>query len=152
MVLRAAVEAGGPYRERIVGFTRLPLRRTPTRILDVGKRTLIVDDNPDFRAAAAELLAECGFELIDEAADGDEALSAVSRTCPDGILLDINLPGRDGFAVATSLASACPGVRIVLTSSEVDRVSATVLKNCGAMVFVPKDRLATVDLRELLAG
>ncbi len=118
----------------------------------MGKRILIVDDSPGFRAAAAELLAECGLELIDEAADGDEALCAVSRTCPDGILLDINLPGRDGFAVATSLACACPGVRIVLTSSEVDRVPATVVKDCGATVFVPKDQLATAGLRELLAG
>ena len=118
----------------------------------MGKRILIVDDNPDFRAAAAELLAERGFELIDEAADGDEAFSALSRACPDGILLDINLPGRDGFAVATSLASACPRVMIVLTSSEVDRIPAQVVKDCGATVFVPKDQLATVHLRELLAG
>jgi DNA-binding NarL/FixJ family response regulator len=129
----------------------LPCRRTPTRILDVSKRILIVDDNPGFRAAAAELLAERGFEFIDEASDGDEASSAVSRTCPDGILLDINLPGRDGFAVATSLASACPQVRIVLTSSEVDRVPAQVVKDCGATMFVPKDQLATARLHELFA-
>lgn len=119
----------------------------------MGKRILIVDDNPDFRAAAAELLVERGFELIDEAAaDGDEAFSAVSRACPDGILLDINLPGRDGFAVARLLASACPRVRIVLTSSEVDRVPAQVLKNSGATMFVPKDQLATAHLHELFAG
>ena len=43
----------------------------------MGHRILIVDDNPDFRAAAAELLAERGFELIDEAAGGDEAFSVV---------------------------------------------------------------------------
>ena len=127
-------------------------RRPPTRMRGVGKRILIVDDNPDFRAAAAELLVERGFEFIDEAADGDEAFSAVSRACPDGILLDINLPGQDGFAVATLLASACPRVRIVLTSSEVDRVSAQVVRNCGAAVFVPKDQLATAYLHELFAG
>lgn len=117
----------------------------------MGKRILIVDDNPDFRAAAAELLADRGFELIDEASGGDEAFSAVSRECPDGILLDINLPGRDGFAVATSLASACPRVRIVLTSSEVDRVPGQVVKDCGATMFVPKDQLATAHLHELFA-
>jgi CheY-like chemotaxis protein len=119
---------------------------------DVGKRILIVDDNPDFRAAAVELLVEHGFEYIDEAADGDEAFSAVSRACPDGILLDINLPGRDGFAVATLLASACAQVRIVLTSSEADWVPAQVVKNCGATVFVPKDQLATADLHEFFVG
>ena len=62
-----------------MGFTRLSRRRPPTRMRGVGKRILIVDDNPDFRAAAAELLVERGFEFIDEAADGDEAFSAVSR-------------------------------------------------------------------------
>jgi CheY-like chemotaxis protein len=119
---------------------------------NVGERILIVDDNPDFRAAAVELLVEHGFEFVDEAADGDEAYSAVSRTCPDGILLDINLPGQDGFSVATLLASACPRVRIVLTSSEADSVPAQVVKNCGAMVFVPKDQLATADLHEFFVG
>lgn len=118
----------------------------------VGKRILIVDDNPDFRAAAVELLVERGFQFIDEAADGDEAFSAASRACPDGILLDINLPGQDGFAVATLLASACPQVKIVLTSSEADWVPAQVVKNCGATVFVPKDRLATAHLHELFVG
>ena len=54
--------------------------------------------------------------------------------------------------MATSLASACPRARIVLTSSEVDRVAAKVVKNCGATVFVPKDQLATAHLHELFAG
>jgi len=55
----------------------------------VANRILIVDDSQKFRAAAAELLAARGFELIEEAADGNEALSAIARACPDGILLDI---------------------------------------------------------------
>jgi hypothetical protein len=53
------------------------------------------------------MLAARGFELIEEAADGDDALSAKAPACPDGIVLDINLPGRDGLAVAASLAFAC---------------------------------------------
>jgi CheY-like chemotaxis protein len=44
-------------------------------------------------------------------------LAAVAGDCPDGILLDINLPGRDGFAVAAAIAATHPAVRIVLTSS-----------------------------------
>ena len=65
----------------------------------MANRILIADDGQKFRAAAAELLAARGFELIEEAADGNEALSAIARACPDGIPLDINLPGRDGLAV-----------------------------------------------------
>jgi len=43
---------------------------------------LIADDSQKFRAAAAELLAARGLELIEEAADGNEALSAIARACP----------------------------------------------------------------------
>lgn len=112
-------------------------------------RILIVDDSERFRLTAVELLAARGFELLDPAADGDEALAAASRDRPDGILLDINLPGRDGFAVAATLASTCPAARIVLTSSDVENVPSEILKACGAAAFVAKTRLPVADLGEL---
>jgi CheY-like chemotaxis protein len=114
-------------------------------------RILIVDDSPHFRAAATVLLAERGFEVL-LAADGDQALAAAAEACPDGILLDINLPGPDGFAVAASLAAACPRARIVLTSAGVTHVSAQALKTSTAVGFVPKQELAVTDLRTMFAG
>ena len=111
---------------------------------------LIVDDSPQFREAAAALLAERGFEVLTVAADGNQALDAAADLCPDGILLDINLPGRDGFAVAALLAAACPTARIVLTSADVQHIAAETLRGCCAHAFVPKEDLATVDLAELL--
>ena len=113
---------------------------------------LIVDDCPHFRATAAELLAARGFELVEGAADGEQALAAVAGGCPGGILLDINLPGPDGFTVAASLAALCPGARIVLTSADADQVPAEALKACAASAFVPKQELAVADLRVLLSG
>jgi CheY-like chemotaxis protein len=113
---------------------------------------LIVDDSPDFRAMAAELLAARGFERVEGAADGEQALAAVARECPAVILLDVNLPGSDGFTVAASLAAYCPGARIVLTSADTEQVPAEVLKACAATAFVPKQELARADLRALLAG
>jgi CheY-like chemotaxis protein len=118
----------------------------------VAGRILIVDDSPDFRAIAAKLLAARGFELVEDAADGEQALAAVAAKCPDGILLDINLPGPDGFTVAASLAAFCPGARIVLTSADFDQVPPQVLKACAATAFVPKQELAIADLRALLGG
>jgi two-component system nitrate/nitrite response regulator NarL len=116
----------------------------------VTNRILIVDDDPQFRAAATELLAERGFEVIAAAADGEQALAAVADDCPDGILLDVNLPGADGFTVAASLAAACPAARIVLTSAAMSEIPARVLADCAATAFVPKDMLAVADLRTLL--
>jgi CheY-like chemotaxis protein len=113
---------------------------------------LIVDDSPRFRAVAMELLASRGFELFDVAEDGPQALAAVVRRCPDGILLDVNLPGRDGFAVAVSLAAVCPEARIVLTSADADCAPSQVLAASPAVAFVPKQELAATDLRALFAA
>ena len=107
---------------------------------------LIVDDSPQFRQAAAALLAERGFDVLTTAADGNQALDAAAELCPDGILLDINLPGRDGFAVAASLAAVCPRARIVLTSANVAHVPAERLRECTAIAFVPKEALVGADL------
>jgi len=115
----------------------------------VATRILIVDDSPHFRAVAVELLTVRGFELIEAAADGEQALAAVADGCPDGILLDINLPGSDGFTVSSSLAAACPAARIVLTSADVHHVPAEILRTCAATAFVPKEELAAADLSAL---
>ena len=103
------------------------------------RRILIVDDSESFRSTASVLLVTRGFELVESVPDGEAALAAVADDCPDGILLDINLPGRDGFATH-------PAVKIVLTSSDTDGVSGAVLRTCGATAFVPKTELATADL------
>jgi DNA-binding NarL/FixJ family response regulator len=118
----------------------------------VAIRILVVDDSQPFRRRARELLTLRGLEVVAVAADGDDALAAVVRACPDGVLLDVNLPGRDGYAVAASLASVCSAARIVLTSSDLDDVPTAVLDECGATAFVPKTELATVDLLRLFNG
>jgi CheY-like chemotaxis protein len=115
----------------------------------VGYRILIVDDSPSFRAAAAELLAARGFELFGVAPDGPQALAAVTGKCPDGILLDVNLPGPDGFALAESLTAACPAV---LTSSDADCAPPQVMAHSPAVAFVPKQELAATDLWALFAA
>lgn len=89
------------------------------------------------------------FALV---ADGDAALSALDRGCPDGVLLDINLPGRNGFEVAAVLAARCPAIPIVLMSSETEEVDSSQLERCGAAAFVLKTDLASTDLGLLFGG
>jgi CheY-like chemotaxis protein len=115
----------------------------------VAIRILVVDDDVSFLGLAAELLAERGFDILGKATDAAEALAAVLSECPDGILLDINMPGRDGFATAAALSAACPSARIVLTSADVRHVAAEILCGCSAAAFVPKEDLVTADLAEL---
>jgi CheY-like chemotaxis protein len=66
-------------------------------------RILVVDDSDSFRRTAGELLTARGFRLLPDAVDGPSALTAVRTERPDGVLLDINLPGVDGLTVAESL-------------------------------------------------
>jgi CheY-like chemotaxis protein len=115
------------------------------------RRILVVDDSESFRRTATRLLAARGLEPLPAAPDVETALAAASADCPDGILLDINLPGRDGFAVAALITSACPATTIVLTSAETEDVPDAALTACGAAAFVPKIELATTDLKTLFA-
>lgn len=118
----------------------------------MAKLILIVDDSPQFRATAAELLAVLGFGVFAMAVDGEQALLAMAGRCPDGVLLDINLPGPDGFAVSVSLAAACPAARIVLTSADAALVSPQVLEATPVVAFVAKQELAVTDLAALFSA
>jgi DNA-binding NarL/FixJ family response regulator len=78
---------------------------------------LIVDDHDGFRDAAASLLEAEGFDVVGTAADGREALTEAARLRPDIVLLDIQLPELDGFAVADRFAAEPNAPAVVLISS-----------------------------------
>ena len=68
-------------------------------------RVLIVDDEPLARARLAALLGECeGVEIVGSVSDGEAALGSLGELQPDVLLLDINMPGLSGTAVAQRLA------------------------------------------------
>ncbi|MGH2379178.1 MAG: response regulator [Candidatus Limnocylindria bacterium] len=63
------------------------------------RRVLVVDNEATIREMLAIILDTEGY-LVDQAADGEEALRAIERARPDVILLDIKMPGIDGFEFA----------------------------------------------------
>jgi CheY-like chemotaxis protein len=111
---------------------------------------LIVDDDAEFRALAVLLLRSRGYEIVGETGDAASAVEAAVSLQPNAILLDVNLPDRDGFWVAEALSQAGISARILLTSSAISDVSSHTLERCGAVAFVPKTELATTDLAGLL--
>jgi DNA-binding NarL/FixJ family response regulator len=78
---------------------------------------LIVDDHDGFRESARALLEAEGFTVVGDAADGAAAVAEAARLRPDVVLLDVQLPGVDGFMVAEELAVAPDPPRVVLISS-----------------------------------
>src|SRR5947207_10170571 len=91
--------------------------RGSATVARVGRTVPIVDDHGAFRSAARALLEASGFDVVGEAADGASALEVARELRPEIVLLDVQLPDLDGFAVAERLAVDAKPRAIVLTSS-----------------------------------
>lgn len=76
-------------------------------------RVLIVDDEPDVRLLLRLQLERAGHEVIGEATDGKEALERCERDAPDAVILDLLMPGMNGFEAIPRIRSSHPEVRIV---------------------------------------
>jgi DNA-binding NarL/FixJ family response regulator len=116
----------------------------------MNKTVLIVDDHPTFRLTARALLEAEGFEVVGEAADGASAIEAAKRLRPDLMLLDVQLPDMDGFAVAEALCRNGWSPAVVLTSSRDMSDFGSLILTCGARGFVPKGELSADRLSTLL--
>lgn len=78
-------------------------------------RLLIADDHEDAVELLAMLLREDGHS-VDVAHNGRTALELAQRHCPDVVLLDINMPGMDGHAVARHLRASLPDARMLMVA------------------------------------
>ena len=111
---------------------------------------LIVDDHEVFRAPARALLQAGGFEVIGEAADGMEAIEAVSMLHPEVVVLDIQLPDMDGLAVAERLAEAPDPPVVVLVSGREAATYGPRLSQAPARGFISKSELSGKALAALV--
>lgn len=118
--------------------------------VDVRPTVLIVDDHEAFRSSARALLEAEGFDVVGEAADGQEAVEAVAALRPDIVLLDIQLPGLDGLAVAEQLAAAPDPPQVVLISSRDAVAYGPRLRGTPARGFIPKSGLSGEALAALV--
>src|SRR5919202_5430124 len=79
--------------------------------------TLVVDDHPLTRDALAALLAQNGFDVVGQAADGEEAVASARRLQPQLVLLDLSMPGADGLTALPRLREAAPDCEIVVLTA-----------------------------------
>ncbi|WP_129285810.1 response regulator transcription factor [Streptomyces sp. GZWMJZ-114] len=121
-------------------------------------RVLLADDQALLRATFRMLIDSCeDMTVVDEAADGTEALRMTRAHHPDIVLMDIRMPGTDGLA-ATSAICADPDLAatrvLILTTFETDEYVAQALR-AGASGFLGKDVTAEAllaALRTVAAG
>jgi DNA-binding NarL/FixJ family response regulator len=113
---------------------------------------LVVDDDAAFRELARRLLTAAGLRVVGEA-DSAEAAMIVARVMqPDAALVDVDLPGRDGIALAHDLTALRWRPRVVLTSVDTDAAGPDDLRRSGAKAFVHKADLPNGAIDHLLAA
>src|SRR4051812_10393025 len=111
---------------------------------------MIVDDHRSFRDAARRVLESAGFDVVGEAADGETALEAIRKMRPSVVLLDVQLPGIDGFEVAARLIEQGDPPVIVMTSSRDAADFGPLIAESGARGFIPKAELSGPAIHAVL--
>jgi DNA-binding NarL/FixJ family response regulator len=103
-------------------------------------RVLVVDDHPVVRGGLVGwLAAQPDIDVVGEAADGLEALTAVAEHAPDIVLMDLRMPRMDGVAATGRISAAHPAVRVlVLTTYDTDADIVRAVE-AGATGYLLKD-------------
>jgi two-component system alkaline phosphatase synthesis response regulator PhoP len=107
------------------------------------KRILVVDDEPDFAGIVQQNLEKEGFE-VEVAYDGEEGLEKVQANPPDAIVLDVMMPGKDGYQVCSELKAddRYADIPIILLTAVASHVTSTRYSHRDGMSTEADDYLA----------
>jgi len=119
-------------------------------------RIVVADDHPVVRFGVKNMLtAEPGFEVIGEAADGEQAITETLEHEPDILLLDMQMPKLPGLEAMRAIMSRSPRVKIILLTSTISTQQIIEALQIGARGIVLKDAVAGdlgTSIRAVLSG
>jgi len=101
-------------------------------------RVLIADDHPLTRDALAGLLAQHGFDVVAQAASGEEAIDLARELQPDIVLLDLTMPQLGGLAALPQVREAAPRAEVVVLTASEDEASLLAAIRGGAAGYLLK--------------
>lgn len=108
---------------------------------------MIVDDHPLFRSGLKSALdLEDDIEIVGISEDGEDALERISKSRPDVVLLDVNLPGINGLQVSRQIENEYDSISVVILTAHHDSEQVIHALRSGASAYRPKD----VDAQELV--
>jgi two-component system response regulator YesN len=114
-------------------------------------KILIVEDNDYFRQSFKDILhLQFPSMVIEEAADGNEALRKVRGFLPDLIFMDIGLPGESGLDIAKWIKRDFPWITIVILTSYDSPEYREATVRCGAACFITKDSVSLEEIGTLI--
>lgn len=113
-------------------------------------KILIADDHGVIRAGLRSLLnTMTNFEVVGEAADGEEVIKLVAELSPDVVLMDISMPGLGGIESTRQIVSVYPNVRVLILTVHEDEELLREAIRSGASGYIVK-RAAETELRNAI--
>lgn len=114
-------------------------------------KTLIVEDDACFRSMLKETLESLFPSMVvQEAAEGNEALQMVDTLRPQLIIMDIRLPGMNGLQLTQKIKTSYPDTKVVILTSYDDLAYREAAVRCGANIFLTKDSFHLEQLEALV--
>ncbi|ESQ87735.1 hypothetical protein ABAC460_18855 [Asticcacaulis sp. AC460] len=117
------------------------------------RRILVVDDDENIRLLVERLLSGQGYE-VETADSGAAGLTALNRSAPDLVLLDLTLPDMDGLAFLEARTGAAGDVPVMVLSGRSRNADVVAAFTCGASNYIAKpfqhDQLLSHVARMLL--
>jgi two-component system chemotaxis response regulator CheY len=101
-------------------------------------RILIVDDSFYMRTMLKNMLTDAGYDVVGEAANGQQALELATQTKPDLITLDVILPDNTGLDVLKGIRQEQPDVKVVMCSAVGQEVIVNEALESGATAYIVK--------------
>ncbi|HUW03669.1 MAG TPA: response regulator transcription factor [Acidimicrobiales bacterium] len=102
-------------------------------------RLLLVDDHQMVRESLKRSMTDEGFDVVGEAADGEEAIEAAERLRPDVVLMDVTMPNVDGVEATRAITEARPITRVVMLTMHADKEVLASAIRAGASGYLTKD-------------
>ncbi len=118
-------------------------------------RILLVDDSTYIRTVLGSILAEAGFEVVDEAADGEEAIRKYMNLKPDVVLMDVVMEPMDGKAATQAILDNDPTAKILMVTVLEDKDMLVDLMKIGAKGYITKPfskEEITEKIKEIMEG
>lgn len=105
---------------------------------------MIVDDNAEMRTLIRNLLKDVAQEFV-ECTGGEEAVAAFSGERPDWTLMDLIMPGMDGFTATRAIKVQFPTARILIITQSDNRKLLASAREAGATGFLGKEDLIQLE-------
>lgn len=102
-------------------------------------RLMLADDHQMLRQGLRRSLAEEGFDVVGEAADGAEAVRLATELKPDVVLMDVTMPDVDGVEATRRLQASNPEIKVVMLTMHADESVIRDALRAGAVGYLVKD-------------